>query len=82
MDCIFLIHFVDIVYFDFKVHEDQTYDLRWDNKTVPNSENRTLPWKKSGYVFSYLRSQEVNALETPQIVCIRRICKFFFFIET
>lgn len=37
MDCIFLIHFVDIVYFDFEVYEDQTYDLKRDNKTVPNS---------------------------------------------
>lgn len=79
MDCIFLVHFVDNVYFD--VYEDQTYDLKRDGKTVPNSENRTLPWKKSGYVCSYLRSQEVYALETPQIVCIRRISKYFF-IET
>lgn len=41
------LHFLDtvryIVYFDFEVYEDQTYDLKMDNKTVLNSENRTLP---------------------------------------
>lgn len=78
MDCIFLTYFVDMVYFDFEVCENQTYNLRRDNETVPNSENSTLPWKKSGSVFSMLRSPEVYARETPQIVCIGLISKFFF----
>lgn len=78
MDCIFLTYFVDMVYFDFEVCENQTYNLRRDNETVPNSENSTLPWKKSGCFFSLLCSPEVYARETPKIVCIGLISKFFF----
>lgn len=78
MDRIFLTYFVDMVYFDFEVCENQTYNLRRDNETVPNSENITVPWKKSGCVFSLPHSREVYALEIPQIVRIGLISKFLF----